>query len=623
MMILEKKTIGEILLDTLIETNGVPCPLWGVCGAAWYPFNNEIQDYQNRGLVKYYGPSSEPSGGFMATYYGERPKQHIQHPRIGTLITTAGPGTTEAITAVANAFHEEMPLLTICSVPSDTNFQYVDVKIMTTVVKSEFIIDASVSNVLQIFKEAIRICHFGTPQNPGPGSVVIFIFKNMFDTVVPTLNQIYIPASLPSYDYQNVFDSLRQYVDPSMRIVLRIGSRVNLTMAYQLAEFSNQQDNIIVSFVYSMSSCINNLWKSEQYPRVVVEGPLSTLTYDNIYSKADRVFQLGIGVVYTLIEFLDVTKIPGIPWSEESLLFNFYDEIEPYSEAPSAFLSMNVKDINQFIMVLIPFLQEIGSSTQWIINHTQGNIEFGEFLFSYYDQRTQSTLTPGLSVFTSATLVASTMLSLYFLQHPCSVPFTLTDNHMYVVDIGAASFIGGQLIRHEKEEHLLTFSQFSPIGCSPSALAGRMLRQDYDDCVLILGDGGFLNVANNVIDLNNMMHSLKKRCLLIFADDVRYSNVAIAEENLFGNYTQLTSTLPIQQQVSATSIIQVMTSPVQSIHITEETQELIWNGALSQFIENWFSQHPGYTDTGIYLISGRTSSIPVFLEYNSFQDTMS
>lgn len=620
-MVLENKTIGEILLDTLIETNGIPCPLWGVCGAAWYPFNDEIQKYENRGLVKYYGISNESSGGFMATQYGERPKSNMTRPpRIGTLFTTAGPGTTEAITSVASALYEEMPLLAICSVPSDTDFQYVDVKVMSPVVKAEFVIDASVSNVLQVFKQAISTCHFGTPQNPGPGSVVIFIFKNMFDTSVPTLNQIYIPASLPSYDYQNVFESLRPYLDPSMKIVLRVGSRVSPTMALQLAEFSNQQKNIVVSFVYSMSSCINDLWNSEKYPRVVIEGPLSTFTYDNIYSTADRVFQLGIGVVYTLIEFLDVTKISGIPWPEESLLFNFYDEIEPYSEAPSAFLDINVQDINQFIMVLIPFLQKIGSSTQWTINHIQDNIEFGEFLFSYYNQKAESTLTPGVFVFTSATVVASTLLTLYFLQDN---GFTLTDNHMYVVDIGAASFIGGQLIRHEKEEHLLTFSQFSPIGCSPSALAGRMLREDYDDCVLILGDGGFLNCANYVIDLNNMIHTLKKRCLLVFADDLRYSNVAIAEEEFFGSYTQMTSTLPIQKQVLATLIIETMTSPIQSLHITEETEQFIWNGKLSQFIENWFNQNPGYTDPGIYLVSGRTSAIASFFQYNSLNNAIS
>jgi hypothetical protein len=61
-----------------------------------------------------------------------------------------------------------------------------------------------------------------------------------------------------------------------------------------------------------------------------------------------------------VIEFLDVTNIPVIPWPDESLLFNFYDEVEPYSEAPSAFLNVNVQDIHLFIMALTPFFTRGG-----------------------------------------------------------------------------------------------------------------------------------------------------------------------------------------------------------------------------------------------------------------------
>lgn len=599
-------TVGRVILDTLIEINGIMCSIFGVCGAAWYPLDKDIQTYENMGLIQYVGVTNESSGGLLATYYS-------LDERIGCLFTTAGPGTTEAVTAVSNAFYEERPFLIFCGLPSNTNFQYIDTDIMKTITKQVFIIDSSVSNIKQIVYNAYTISYQGTQNNPGPGPVALFVYKDMYETPVRKIDQVAIPYTPVLYTYSELFETLKGLVQPTDKIVIRLGTRVSAQVIQQCIHLSDVNENIVVSLTYSIANVVSDVWS---YPRVVVEGPLSTFEANSVYSAVDRVFQIGIGIVYPLIEFVDVTKIPGIPWAQESLLFNFTDENYVYSEAPSAFLNTSVGNVNDFTIECITFLKNIGSETSWTLNKTQDSLEFGNTLFTYFSQRTPSTVDDSILNFTSGSAIATVFLTLYSLQSQDSF-FVLDDSYVYMNDIGASGFIGGQLLRHQKREHVFTFCQFSPIGCSPSALAGLLLgRKDaYTDCVLVLGDGGFLNTTSYVIDLNNMLYTLQKRCLLIFCDDTWYANVAIAEEAIFGSYTNMTSTAPLQKNVTATTIVHCMSNPVRSLVVPDLNQST--QSSVVEFVQQWYTRAPGFDVPGMYALLFSTRSLPVFIQYNS------
>ena len=60
-----------------------------------------------------------------------------------------------------------------------------------------------------------------------------------------------------------------------------------------------------------------------------------------------------------------------------------------------------------------------------------------------------------------------------------------------------------------------------------------------------------VNVPGYLIDLLNVICSFpKKRCLFIFMNDNRYSNVAVAEKKLFNQFTGVTSTFDIQKNIN-------------------------------------------------------------------------
>ena len=168
-----KAEIGEVMLgrDILVralEREGVVC-LFAYPGGA----SMEIHQSLTRSTIRTILPRHEQGGAFAAGAYGRATG------RPGVCMATSGPGATNLVTGIADAYMDSAPLVAITGqVPQSMigkgAFQETDFFGMTLpIVKHSYLI-TDVNDIARIVKEAFYIARTGRP-----GPVVIDFPKNL------------------------------------------------------------------------------------------------------------------------------------------------------------------------------------------------------------------------------------------------------------------------------------------------------------------------------------------------------------------------------------------------------------------------------------------------------------
>ena len=136
-------------------------------------------------------PRHEQGGAFAAEGYGR------VTGKVGVCMSTSGPGATNMITAIADAFLDSIPMVAITAqvgsgLIGSSAFQETDVFGMTApIVKHSYLV-TKLEDIPRIIKEAFYIARTGRP-----GPVVIDIPKNFQEgTFVPDFE---VPMDLPGY----------------------------------------------------------------------------------------------------------------------------------------------------------------------------------------------------------------------------------------------------------------------------------------------------------------------------------------------------------------------------------------------------------------------------------------
>ncbi|MGP8199780.1 MAG: biosynthetic-type acetolactate synthase large subunit [Limisphaerales bacterium] len=160
--------MGRDILVRALEREGVECVFAYPGGASM-----EIHQALTRSTIRTILPRHEQGGGFAADGYARATG------RAGVCMATSGPGATNLVTAIADAYMDSVPLIAITGqVPQAMigkgAFQETDIFGMTLpVVKHSYLI-TDVNDIPRIVKEAIYIATTGRP-----GPVVIDFPKNL------------------------------------------------------------------------------------------------------------------------------------------------------------------------------------------------------------------------------------------------------------------------------------------------------------------------------------------------------------------------------------------------------------------------------------------------------------
>jgi acetolactate synthase-1/2/3 large subunit len=170
---------------------GVVIPLFD----AFYRLDHEITEI---------GPCHEQNGVHAADGYARA------SDTVGVAITTSGPGATNAITGIANAYLDSVPLVVITGqvatpLLGKDSFQEIDITSVTMQITKHNYLVTNVEDLADTIREAFVLAHSGRP-----GPVVIDIPKDIFMARteyefmhIPKLRQIY-PVILESKIYEAI-----------------------------------------------------------------------------------------------------------------------------------------------------------------------------------------------------------------------------------------------------------------------------------------------------------------------------------------------------------------------------------------------------------------------------------
>lgn len=157
--------ILRVLREKEIDT------LFGYPGGAVIPFFDAL--YDELDYFKVYRPAHEQNGVHAADGYAR------STGKLGVFVATSGPGATNTITGIANAYMDSVPLLVITGQVANVligkdSFQEVDITGMTLSVTKHSYMVRTVEELENVMKEAVEVALEGRP-----GPVVVDVPKDV------------------------------------------------------------------------------------------------------------------------------------------------------------------------------------------------------------------------------------------------------------------------------------------------------------------------------------------------------------------------------------------------------------------------------------------------------------
>lgn len=161
---------SQIILKVLKEC-GIDT-LFGYPGGAVIPFFDAL--YDELDYFKVFRPAHEQNGVHAADGYAR------STGKLGVFIATSGPGATNTVTGIANAYMDSVPLLVISGQVANTligkdSFQEVDITGMTLSITKHNYLVRKVEQLEDVIREAVHVAQEGRP-----GPVLVDVPKDVF-----------------------------------------------------------------------------------------------------------------------------------------------------------------------------------------------------------------------------------------------------------------------------------------------------------------------------------------------------------------------------------------------------------------------------------------------------------
>jgi acetolactate synthase-1/2/3 large subunit len=187
----EKRTGAQLMCESLIR-EGVEV-MFGIPGGAIMPFYYAMHDYQDK--LRHILCRHEQGAGHAADGYARA------SGKVGVCIGTSGPGATNLVTAIANAYMDSTAMVIITgqvtsAVIGKDAFQETDITGITMPITKHNYLVKDIDDIPRVFKEAFYIARTGRP-----GPVLIDITKDaMQASTVPDWDvKINLPGYRPVY----------------------------------------------------------------------------------------------------------------------------------------------------------------------------------------------------------------------------------------------------------------------------------------------------------------------------------------------------------------------------------------------------------------------------------------
>ena len=232
---IQTNTVASALVDTLIRL-GVDS-VFGYPGASVLSIYNELS-YTNK--ITHYLVRHEQAAVHAAEGYART------SGKVGVVLVTSGPGFTNTVTGIANAYTDSTPVVILAGdVPTTTKsgkvFQNVDIVAMTKSCSKKVYSLSEKDDIQQVIEEAFTLADTGVK-----GPVVIALPRNILESEYQSKVTNIIENDLKTKDYSNAIEKLNKLIVESKKPLVLIGGGA-VNVSDEIIKFVKQHNLPVVS----------------------------------------------------------------------------------------------------------------------------------------------------------------------------------------------------------------------------------------------------------------------------------------------------------------------------------------------------------------------------------------
>jgi len=454
-------TCAKMLVNTLMEL-GVDS-IFGYPGAAVLSIYNELAQINN---IKHYLVRHEQAAVHAAEGYAR------VSGKPGIVLVTSGPGFTNTITGIANAYADSTPLIVLAGdVPSNNNkgkvFQKVDILSMTKTCSKKSYLLSSKDDIKQVLNEAYEIANSGEK-----GPVVIALPRNILEAKYvqkfkKDLHKKKI-QTISDIEYEKANHLIKKAKKP---LILLGGGAVNAVNSVK--KFASNFNIPVVSTLMGIGTFPSN---NNLYLGMI--GINGVYPANTAISNSDLIIALGVS-------FSDRTTCKNLDFAKNSKIININTK----------------KSLNRFeLEILIDannFLEQFLAKYNCESDFSDWNKQV-----SYYQQENIKTEHP------SECLHSSSVLETIY-------EYTKDLEPIVVTDVGQHQLLTAQYFNFNKPKKFITSGGLGTMGFGLPASIGAQLADKKSLVLNITGDGSFQmnlqelatcrehNIPIKIIILNN------------------------------------------------------------------------------------------------------------------------
>ena len=273
---IQTNTVASTLVNTLIKL-GVDS-VFGYPGASVLSIYNELS-YTNKithFLVRHEQAAIHAAEGYART-----------SGKVGVVLVTSGPGFTNTITGIVNAYTDSTPLVILAGdVPTTTKsgkvFQNVDIAAMTKSCAKKVYSLSAKDDIKQILEEAFTLANSGVK-----GPVVIALPRDILESEYKSRVINIIENDSKIKDYSNAIEKLNKLLSESKRPLVLIGGGA-VNVSDELTEFVKKYNFPVVSTLMGIG-----VFPSEEKSYLGMIGINGTHCANTILNCCDLLISFG------------------------------------------------------------------------------------------------------------------------------------------------------------------------------------------------------------------------------------------------------------------------------------------------------------------------------------------
>ena len=436
MSLKKNTTTAETLVNTLLKL-GVDS-IFGYPGASVLSIYNELAGEKK---IKHYLVRHEQAAVHAAEGYAR------VSGKTGVVLVTSGPGFTNTITGIANAYADSTPLVILAGQVADTNnigkvFQKVDIKsIASSCSKKVFILEEK-DNIEDVLERAFFEANSGVK-----GPVVVGLPRNLLEAEYEAQRQSFSPEKAYNVNYTEDISYLKQLINAAQKPLVLVGG-----------------------------GCINASSEIERFVAKLQCPVVSSLMGIGIYPSENNLYLGMIGlngneVANRALNECDLLISLGTAFSDRSTCKkkNFFENLK--------IINVNIESSKQDVyMELISDVGDIvGKLSEYEINKS-----YNRWLLELDLYKSDCSLVENISEKLSSSLVLKTISE-----------YTKYYEPIVVTDVGQHQMLTAQFFNFNKPRKFITSGGLGTMGFGLPAAMGANIAKPENLILNITGDGSF------------------------------------------------------------------------------------------------------------------------------------